>query len=107
MAFGLIIIIILLFFIVMYFNKKVPGIKEEKFSDYGNARFGNRNSFYRFLDNGLKGTPIKSIDSIESKRFPFIVENTTNVYNSDSPTLNSGYTLGTDLGRNPEDKCVC
>ncbi len=60
-----------------------------------------------FLENGLKGTPVKSIDSIESRRFPFIVENTTNMYNSDSPIINSGYVFGTNLGRNNEDKCIC
>ena len=118
--FGITVIILLIILIVLgtsfYLknsNSSMPASinKKENYenipSDYKNLKFGNRNSFYTFLENGLKGTPVRSIESIETKRFPFIIENTTNYFNSDTPTISSGNELGTNIGKLPRSMCQC
>lgn len=46
-----------------------------------------------------KFSPIVSVDAIPTGRYPFVIENTTNYFNSDSPILCSGNNVGTNIGK--------
>ena len=108
------ILILLIILGLIYLSKN----KNEKFEDkpsyidqkmenkYLDTAVLNRNPFYTFLGNGLKETPVERIDAIETKRFPFVIENTTCKQNSDSPILHSGNVLGTDIGKE-NSGCIC
>ena len=52
-----------------------------------------------FSPSLFKETPIVDISHIKSKRFPYKIENTTNLHSSDTPVSCSGFRLGTNIGK--------
>lgn len=63
--------------------------KKELFSNIGYNQKMNKN---------FKGTPVNRIDRIHSKRHPYMIENVTNYYSSDSPIFCQSQ-LDTNLGK--------
>jgi hypothetical protein len=62
--------------------------------------------YYSNMDNSLKETPIVNISAIETNRFPIIVEDTTNWYDTQGLIV-PGIKLGTDNGKLPNSECFC
>jgi hypothetical protein len=97
----LLLLLLLLSFLIgggffYYFKKEnfQSGVKGQE-DDHCHLSFSNRNSVY----DGIEQTSVVSVDAIKTRRYPFSIENTTNVYNSDSPMLCSGNRLGTNIGK--------
>ena len=103
----IIIIATVLFFLLIgvglffYFHSKKETFQSKKEmtsdDDYRHLKFANRNN----KNDGIEQTSVVSIDAIKTRRYPFVMENTTNHYNSDSPMLCSGNRVGTNLGKSP------
>lgn len=83
------IIISLLIFLYLFYIKK----EQFKVVEPDSLEYKQTNN------NPYKETPIINVSYADSKRFPYTVENTTNLHSVDTPVLGSNVRLGTNLGK--------
>ena len=87
----LILSIIILAYSIIYYNKT-----EQFYNVTVKDTFNLNDSNEVEITDTFKGTPITEILAVETRRFPFVIENVQNWY-STQPLV--PYTLGTNMGR--------
>lgn len=72
-----------------------------------NLGYSNITGYYNErMDDGLNGTSIVNVSSIDSGRFPIMIETPTNWYNTQGLLLRNA-DVGTDTGKLPSSDCFC
>lgn len=69
-----------------------------------NLGYSDITQYYDSMDNTLNGTSIVNVSAIDSKRFPIMIETSTNWYNTQPMVQTS---LATDMGKLPKSECIC
>lgn len=71
-----------------------------------NLGYSDITDYYNSLDNGLEGTSLVNISSVDSNRYPIMIETPTNWYNTQPMILEKTH-VGYDSGKLPSSKCIC
>ena len=71
-----------------------------------NLGYSDITGYYNGLEDGLKGTSLVNVSSIDSARYPIMIETPTNWYNTQSLILEQA-NLGTNEGKLPNSDCFC